>query len=99
MTAHPPPQNPRLNPKTLRMMRKRREWRRRALKASVALCTWPSGKPGRQEIEAETIKSLNKVWQWFRAPKAQVVVLAIQRRAMAAFRNQFDSTQPCRFHQ
>ncbi len=94
MAAHPPPQKPRLNPKTLRVMRKRREWRCRALEASVAFATWPAGKPGREEIEAETIKSLNKVRQWFRAPEAQIVVQAIQRRAVAAFRNQFNSNKP-----
>ncbi len=97
MTA--PPQKPRLNPKTLRVMRKRREWRHRALEASVAFATWPTGKPGREKIESETIKSLNKVRKWFRVPEAQIVVQAIQRRAVAAFRNQFDREQPCQLPQ
>lgn len=57
----------------------------------MAFATWPAGKPGREEIEAETTKSLNKVRQWFRAPEAQMVVQAIQRRAVAAFSNQFHS--------
>lgn len=69
-------------------MRKRREWRRRALEASVAFATWPAGKPGREGIEAEAIKSLNKVRQWFRQRKARIVIYAIQRRAVAAFRQQ-----------
>lgn len=90
MKPSPPPQAKLLlNPKTMHMMRKRREWRRRALDASVAFATWPSGKPGRGEIEIETSKSLNKVRQWFREPEAQIVVQAIQRRAVAAFRSQF----------
>ncbi len=74
-------------------MRKRREWRRRALDAALAFATWPAGKPGRESVEAETAKSLNKLHQWFRAPEAQVVAQAIQRRAVAAFRNQFNSKE------
>jgi len=73
-------------------MRKRREWRRRALEAAVALAIWPAGKPGRVEIENETSKSINKISQWFRAPKAQIVIHSIQRRAVTAFRNQFTKT-------
>ena len=74
-------------------MRKRRQWRRRALDAALAFASWPAGKPGREEIESETIKSLNKIREWFRAPEAQMVVHAIQRRAVAAFRNQFNSKE------
>lgn len=93
MTAHPPPQKPRLRIKTRHLIRKRRDWRRRALEAATNLATWPAGKPGRQDIEAETIKSLNKVRQWFRDRQARTVINAIQRRAVAAFRNQFDSNK------
>lgn len=89
----PPPQKPRLRIKTLHLMRKRREWRCRALEAATNLATWPAGKPGRQEIEAETIKSLNKVRQWFRDRQARTVIDVIQRRAVRAFRNQFDSNK------
>lgn len=85
---HPPPKKPRLNPKTLRVMRKRREWRQRALESALSLTTWPTGKPGREKAESETIKCLNKVRQWFRQRKARIVIDAIQRRAVAAFRQQ-----------
>jgi len=94
MTSAPPQpkENLRLNTKTLRVMRKRREWRRRALDACVAFATWPAGKPGREKIGVEATKSLNKIHQWFRATKAQVVVRTIQSRAVSAFRNQFTKT-------
>lgn len=84
----PPPQKLRLNPKTLRAMRKRREWRQRALESALSLTTWPTGKPGREKAESETIKCLNKVRQWFRERQARIVIDAVQRRAVAAFRQQ-----------
>lgn len=87
MTALPP-QKLRLNPKTLRAMRKRREWRQRALESALSLTTWPTGKPGREKAESETIKCLNKVRQWFRERQARIVIDAVQRRAVAAFRQQ-----------
>jgi hypothetical protein len=88
MTAIPTPPKLRLNPKTLRAMRKRREWRQRALESALSLTTWPTGKPGREKAESETIKCLNKVRQWFRERQARMVIDAVQRRAVAAFRQQ-----------
>lgn len=70
-------------------MSRRRFWRRRALASSLTLATWPAGKPEREKCEAEVSKSLNKVRQWFREPKSQLVISAVQRRAVEAFRNQF----------
>lgn len=87
-SSPPPPTKPRLNPKTRRLIRKRKEWRTRALEAALQLTTWPPGKPGREAVETETIRSLNKVHAWFRAPRARLVVSVIQRRAVAAFRAQ-----------
>lgn len=89
MTTVPPPQKVRLNRVTRRLMLRRSIWRRRALGAALQLAVWPAGKPGRELIESETIKSVNKVREWFRDPEAQLVISAIQRRAVTAFRNQF----------
>lgn len=36
---------------------------------------------------------LNKVRQWFRDRQARTVIDVIQRRAVRAFRNQFDSNK------
>ena len=88
MTALPPPAKTTPEPKTIRVMRKRKEWRSRALEAALQLTTWPTGKPGREQVESETIKCLNKVRSWFRERQARVVVEVIQRRAVAAFRQQ-----------
>lgn len=88
MTALPPPQKAHLKRDTKRLMLRRRMWRRRALDAAVALATWPPGKPGRDDVETEVIKGLHKVRQWFREPRAALVIQAVQRRAVAAFRQQ-----------
>jgi hypothetical protein len=69
-------------------MRKRKEWRSRALEAALQLTTWPTGKPGRDAAESETIKCLNKVRSWFRPRQARLVIDVIQRRAISAFRQQ-----------
>jgi len=83
-----PPTKPRLSPNTKRLIRKRKEWRKRALAAAVQLTTWPTGEPGREAVETEMILSLNKVNAWFREPRARLVVSVIQRRAVSAFRLQ-----------
>lgn len=83
-----PPQKPRLKQDTKQLIRKRREWRERALNAALEMTTWPAGKPGRDKCETEVVKCFNKVREWFRAPRGSVVVNAIQRRAINAFRNQ-----------
>lgn len=84
MTA--PPQEVRLHRETKRLMLRRRMWRRRALQAALELATWTPGKPDRHACESEVIKSLDKVRQWFREPRAALVIQAVQRRAVAAFR-------------
>lgn len=84
----PPPQKVRLDGNTKRLMLRRRMWRRRAVAATVQLLTWQTGAPGRTEVEEEVIKSLRKVREWFREPRATAVVMAIQRRAIAAYRQQ-----------
>lgn len=92
-----PPRKVRLQTNTTRLMRKRKEWRRRALGAALSLTTWPAGKPGREEIERETIKCLGKVSEWFREHHAKLVISAIQRRAIHQYRLQFNKqpeTQP-----
>lgn len=69
-------------------MLRRRMWRRRALEEALQLATWPPGKPGREECMSEASRSINKVRRWFREPRARLVVSVIQRRAVAAFRQQ-----------
>ena len=82
----PPPQKVRLGNNTKRLMLRRRMWRRRAVAATTRLLTWQTGAPGKDEIEEEVIKSLQKVREWFREPRATTVVTEIQRRAVAAYR-------------
>lgn len=84
----PPPQKVRLDNNTKRLMLRRRMWRRRAVESSFRLLTWQTGAPGKEEVEEEVIKSLRKVREWFREPQATRVVMAIQRRAVAAYRQQ-----------
>lgn len=86
MTALPPSHKTRLKPGTKRLMFRRSMWRRRALESALSLATWPTGKPGREECETEVFKSINKVRNWFREPRAALVVRSIERRAVAAFR-------------
>lgn len=82
----PPPKKARLKRDTKSLMFRRRMWRRRAVESAFLLATWPTGKPGREECEAEVFKSINKVRAWFREPRASLVIQAVQRRAVAAFR-------------
>jgi hypothetical protein len=84
----PPLQKVRLGKNTKRLMLRRRMWRRRAVESTTQLLTWQTGAPGKDEIEEEVIKSLRKVREWFREPRATTVVMAIQRRAVAAYRQQ-----------
>lgn len=69
-------------------MLRRSMWRRRAVTAALELATWQTGKPGREQVEAEVIKSINKLQQWFREPRATLVVKVVQRRAIEAYRQQ-----------
>lgn len=78
----------RLGNNTKLLMLRRRMWRQKAVAAMVRLMTWQTGAPGKDEIEKEVIKSLQKVRQWFRDPQKTRVVMAIERRAVAAFRQQ-----------
>jgi hypothetical protein len=72
------------------LIRKRKEWRLRALKAAVEFATFPAGKPGREKVEAELHKSLAKIDLWYRGggARARRVVLSIQRRAVNTYRQQ-----------
>lgn len=72
--------------KTRKMMRKRKEWRLRALNAAINLCTYPTGKPGREIIGLEAHKAILKVKVWFGYERSKKVINAIQRRAVQAMR-------------
>jgi hypothetical protein len=52
--------------KCRQLIRKRKEWRLRALKAAIEFATFPAGKPGREKVEAELHKSLSKIDLWYR---------------------------------
>ncbi len=79
----------RIDRKTRYHIQKRKEWRARALNAAIEFTTWPAGKPEREKCEAELAKALNKVRQWFRGgPRANLVIHAVQRRAVRAFHAQ-----------
>lgn len=52
------------------------------------MATWRTGEPGRDKVEAQTMHSLAKVREWFRPPRDALVINAIQRRAIQAFRQQ-----------
>lgn len=75
---------------TLRRMAARKKWRQRALDAVLTVCTWKTGETGRDEAQREAIKCMGKIPEWFREPRAQVVMRAIQRRGVAAYRQQFE---------
>lgn len=84
----------RLRARTLYLLRKRRDWRKRALAATVSASSWPSGKPGLEDVKTEAIKSQQKVRDWYRGGRAELVLSAIYRRALAAFRAQFLERSP-----
>jgi hypothetical protein len=71
---------------TRRLIAKRREWRQRALHAAIDFATYPAGKPDREKVESELSKSLNKLREWFRGDRTTLVINAIQRRAVHAYR-------------
>jgi hypothetical protein len=77
---------PKLKTNTRRLMLRRKMWRVRAMSEAVRLATWDAGRPGRREAESAVNSSLSKVKSWFREPRASKVVMAIQRRAVEAFR-------------
>lgn len=81
-----PPHKKRLKPNTKCLMFRRSMWRKRALESALSLATWPTGKPGREECRAEVIKCIDEVRNWFREPRAALVIRAVERRAVAAFR-------------
>ena len=85
------PKRTRLTGNTLYLLRKRRDWRRRAAAALHEFVTWTTGKPGREACEIEAIKAQDKVAKWYRPGRAELVLNTLHRRALAAFRNQFDS--------
>lgn len=77
-----------LKKRTVRLMRKRKHWRKRAQDSTHELVTWPTGKPGREACETKVITSLAKLNQWFDPHRASVVAAVIQRRAMRTFNSQ-----------
>lgn len=80
----------RLRAQTLYLLRKRRDWRKRALAATVSASTWPAGKPGLEAVKTEAIKSQQKVRDWYReGGRSDVALSAIYRRALLAFQAQF----------
>lgn len=89
-TKKKPAETVRLGKQTIRLMRKRREWRCRALGATIKVVTWPAGKPEREEVEREAIKCMNKIGEWFREPRARLVIAAVQRRAVQAWSRQIN---------
>lgn len=84
----PPPNHTktRLQRDTRRLMLRRSMWRKRALAAALQLVRCPVGAPEREAHEAETHKAINKVRELFRSQRAEIVINAIQRRAIAEFR-------------
>jgi hypothetical protein len=86
-TSLPPPaKKVPLKKGTRRLIAKRREWRQRACTAAIEFATYPAGKPERGKVESELGKCLNKVRAWFRGDRANLVINAIQRRAVNAYR-------------
>lgn len=79
-----------LSRKTVRNMAARKKWRAKAIEAVPKVCTWQTGATGRDDAQREAIKCLNKIPQWFRPERARIVVAAIQRRGVTAYRQQFE---------
>lgn len=91
-TKHPPPAPPvRLRKGVLYRLRKRNHWRERASAALLSFATWPAGKPGRDDVEREAVKAQDKISTWFDSRRSEVVLTTLRRRAVAAFRKQFES--------
>ncbi len=88
---HPPPAKVvRLRKGVLYRLRKRNQWRARASAALLSLATWPAGKPGRDDVEREAIKAQDKVSMWFDSRRSELVLTTLRRRAVAAFKKQFE---------
>lgn len=77
---------PKINPNTRRLIRKRKEWRTRALEGAIKFATYPTGMPDRDKCESRLAYALGKVRQWFRPDRANAVINAVQKRAIKAFR-------------
>jgi hypothetical protein len=70
----------------IRRLRTRKEWRRRAQAAAIEYFTWPTGRPGREEAKKELEKSVARIRYWFDNRRSSIVIGAIQKKAVAAFR-------------
>lgn len=81
----------RLKKTTIQRMKARKTWRRRAVEAVLKVCTWKTGETGREDAQREAIKCMGKISEWFRTPSAALVMRAIQRRGVAAYRDQFNN--------
>lgn len=92
MSTLPPPEKVSLRKNTKRLIFRRSMWRRRAIGAAMKLATWQTGALGRDECEAELSKAMNKIRVWFRAPRATLVIRAIERRSIAAWRRSSESS-------
>jgi hypothetical protein len=75
---------------TLKRMRARKIWRSRAIEICETYATWPTGKAGRDIAEQDVTRALRRIRQLYNE-RAVLVVMAIQRRAIIAFRQQFAS--------
>ena len=79
---------------TIKLMRKCKEWRTRALGCAIEFSTYPAGKPELEKAEEAVEYSMNKIRRWFGFRYGNLVINAIQRRAVNAFREQMKVT-PC----
>lgn len=52
----------------LTRQRARKRWRIRALAATVAVCAWKTGEPGRDAVVKEAITAQEKIKRWFTPP-------------------------------
>lgn len=75
-----------LRSQTIKRMRKRKQWRTRALMECIDLVTFPVGAPDRSVVEKRVIVSINKIRTWFDSRRANIVINAVQRRAINVFR-------------
>ena len=86
----PPAKVVRLRKGVLHRLRKRYQWRARASEALLSFATWPAGEHGRDDVEREAIKAQDKVSMWFDSRRSELVLTTLRRRAVAAFKKQFE---------
>ena len=81
---------PALKPHTKANIKKRKHWRERAAKAAMVVATWPVGAPAKERGKAmkELAKCVMKIGQWYRGGRERLVIHAIQRMAISAWRGE-----------